>query len=220
MKALVRKAIFLSWFTVIYNLLEGAVSIGFGISDDSVALAGFGVDSLIEVGSALLILWRFRSEASLGSSLAIARERKATLGIGVLFLLLAIMTAVASCLQLKSGSHPETTVPGSVIAIVSLSFMFWLWTSKLKLAHAMNSAAMQMDAACSLACIKLSCVLLIGSLLFVFAPSFWWADSVAALVIAFFIGKEGFQTSRAALKPEFSGGCGCACPNTQQISKK
>ncbi|HAR44191.1 MAG TPA: heavy metal transporter [Bdellovibrionales bacterium] len=218
MRALVQKAIFLSWFTVIYNLLEGAVSIGFGVSDDSVALAGFGVDSLIEVGSALLILWRFRSEASLGSGIAIARERKATLGIGTLFLVLAITTSIASCLQLKSGSHPATTVPGTVIAIVSLSFMFWLWTSKLKLAHAMNSAAMEMDAACSLACIKLSGVLLSGSLVFIIAPSLWWADSVAALVIAFFIGKQGFETTRAALKPEFSGGCGCACAKTPERS--
>ena len=61
--SLIRRAIALSWFTIGYNLLEGAVSIAFGVSDESVALAGFGMDSLIEVASAALILWRFRSEA-------------------------------------------------------------------------------------------------------------------------------------------------------------
>ena len=129
--ALVRRAIALSWFTIGYNLLEGVVSIAFGVRDDSVALAGFGVDSLIEVASAVLILWRFRVEAHVDSPISVSRERKATLGIGVLFLFLAAMTALASFFQLRAGSHPATTVPGLVIAAVSLSFMLWFTTVRL-----------------------------------------------------------------------------------------
>lgn len=206
---LVRRAIFLSWFTIGYNLLEGAVSIAFGVSDDSISLAGFGVDSLIEVASAVLILWRFRSEAHVGSEFSLERERKATLGIGILFLLLALITAGASVFQLRAGSHPATTVPGLVISALSLSFMFWLWSAKRRVAGQLDSASMMQDAACSLACIKLSVVLFAGSLLYVVAPSMWWADSAAALMIAFLIGKEGLVTVEAARHPEFSGGCGC-----------
>ena len=181
--ALVRRAVLLSWFTIAYNLVEGVVSISFGLSDDSVALAGFGADSLVEVASAFLVLWRFRDVISL------KREKRATLGIGILFLLLAILTGVASFIQLKSGSHPDTTIPGIVISALSLSFMYFLWSSKMKIGKALNSATVMKDADCSLACIKLSAVLFIGSLLYWMVPSLWWADSAAALLLAGLIGR-------------------------------
>jgi len=205
----IKTAIALSWFTIVYNLLEGMVSIGFGISDDSIALAGFGVDSLIEVASAILILWRFRSEAGLNAQISLEKERRATLGIGILFLLLALGTIAASAFQLRALSHPATTWPGLIIALISLSFMVWLWKAKQKVAAELNSAAMQMDAQCSLACIKLSSVLFSGSVLFVLVPSLWWADAIAAILIGMLIGKEGWETIRAARDPRFSGGCGC-----------
>lgn len=207
---LVRRAIFLSWFTITYNLLEGVVSIAFGVGDESVALAGFGVDSLIEVASAALILWRFRGEACIGSEISVSRERKATLGIGVLFLLLAAVTAAASLFQLRAGSHPATTVPGLVISTLSLSFMFWLWSAKRKVAGQLDSASVMKDADCSLTCIKLSVVLFAGSLVFTVSPALWWADALAALALAALIGKEGWETVEAARHPEFSGGCGCS----------
>lgn len=207
--ALIRKAIFLSWFTIGYNLIEGVVSIAFGVSENSVALAGFGVDSLIEVASAALILWRFRSETHIGSEFSISRERKATLGIGILFLLLSATTAGASIFELKTGSHPATTIPGLVISTFSLSFMYWLWSAKREVARRLNSASMMKDADCSFACIKLSLVLFGGSLMFAAFPVLWWADSAAALMLTLLIGKEGWETITAAQHPEFSGGCGC-----------
>lgn len=211
MNPLIKKAILLSWFTVIYNLLEGIISIAFGIGDDSVALAGFGVDSLIEVASAILILWRFRIESLPDSCISTSPERKATFGIGILFLILTFMTVGASFLQLKSFSHPVTTKPGLIISLISLSFMFFLWASKSKLAKQLDSASMQMDAQCSLSCIKLSGILLVGNLLFTVVPSLWWVDSMAAIFIGLMIGKEGWDTVKAARHPEFSGGCGCSC---------
>ncbi len=207
---LISKAVWLSWFTIGYNLLEGVISISFGLQDDSVALAGFGVDSLIEVASASLVLWRFQGEHGRTKNLSIDRERKTTFGIGILFLLLSAVTLFSSLWQLNLRSHPETTLPGLIISSISLSFMFYLWSAKRKVALELDSSTVMKDAECSLACIKLSIVLFLGSLLFLAIPSLWWADSVAALVIAVYIAKEGWSTIRAARSEEFSGGCGCS----------
>lgn len=207
---LVKRAILLSWFTIAYNLLEGAVSVYFGISGESMALAGFGADSFIEVFSAMLVLWRLRSEAGMSSKPSIDRERKATLGIGALFVLLAATTAVSALVQVRSARHPDTTIPGLAISAVSLSFMVFLWRAKSKVAEGLDSSTVSKDADCSLACIKLSGVLLAGSLLFLVAPALWWADAGAAGLLSVLIMQEGIGTIRSALKPGFSGGCGCA----------
>lgn len=209
-RGLIERAILLSWFTIAYNLIEGAVSIYFGIADDSMALAGFGADSFIEVFSAALVLWRFRAEEGVGAGLPVERERRATLGIGVLFVLLAAGTAAGALAQWRAGGRPDTTVPGLVISVASLSFMFFLWRSKRAVAKGLDSCTVLKDADCSLACIKLSAVLLTGSAVYAAAPALWWADSAAAVVLALFIAAEGAATIRAALKPDFAGGCGCA----------
>lgn len=206
---LVGRVILLSWFTVAYNLLEGLVSVYFGVSEGSMALAGFGADSFIEVFSAALVLWRFRAETA-GACVPVERERRATLGIGALFVALAAATAAAAVLQLREGSHPETTVPGLVISAASLGFMLFLWRAKLRLARELDSATVLKDAACSLACIKLSAVLFAGSLLFLAHPALWRADAAAAAALSLLIGLEGVETIRAALRSDFAGGCGCA----------
>jgi len=198
----------LALITIVYNLLEGFVSMGFGAADGSVALFGFGADSFIEVGSAVLVLWRL--QAGLGSTDPhVKRERGATRGIGLLFLLLAVGTAVGAVFQLVTRRHPETTLPGVVISCVSLVFMVWLWRAKQRAATALDSRTLEGDAACSLACIQLSAVLFLGSVLFLFWPLLWWVDALAALVLSAIIAKEGLQGIRAASRPDFSGGCGC-----------
>ena len=210
----VSKAVRLSWLTVVYNVVEGLVSIGFGIRDDSVALAGFGVDSFIEVASALVVLWRFRGELGLSGSLALADERRATRVIGWLFVALSVGTAAASAFKIWRHEGPDTTIPGVVISLASLAFMFYLWTAKRTVARALDSATVAKDADCSLACIKLSFVLLFGSLLYWLSPSWWWVDSAAAIALAFLIGREGVATVRAAAREDFRGGCGCSdCPD-------
>lgn len=200
------RARLLAWFTVSYNLFEGLVSIGFGVHDDSVALWGFGLDSLVEVASALVVLWRLRGDLH---TRATQRERTATLAIGGLFLLLALSISAGSALQLRAGRHPDTTVPGMVIAAASLSFMVWLWRAKRATARALDSRALEGDAACSLACIQLSAVLLAGSAVYALVPRLWWADAIAGLGLAILIAREGISMLRAARKPDFQGGCGC-----------
>ena len=204
------RARFLAYFTVGYNLVEGLVSMSFGWADESLALFGFGADSFIEVGSALVVLWRLKGEGVEGcATRRLARERRAALAIGILFLLLALGTALGAGLQLASLKTPHTTLPGLVVSLVSLGFMFGLWRAKLGAAKALDSRTLEGDAACSLACIQLSTVLFAGSLLFLMVPALWWVDGVAALVLAGFIGKEGVQGIRGALREDFTGGCGC-----------
>jgi divalent metal cation (Fe/Co/Zn/Cd) transporter len=201
-----RRAWLLAWFTVGYNLLEGAVSIYFGVGDDSVALWGFGIDSFIEVASAVVVMVRLRHGFA---SKATQAERRATAAIGRLFLFLALVVALGAILQLTGHRHPPTTLPGLVIAAASLSFMGFLWRAKLAAAKALDSAALLGDAACSLACIQLSLVLFSGSLLFLASPALWWIDGAAAIVLAALIAREGWGMVAAARKPEFSGGCAC-----------
>lgn len=198
-----RRALWLSALTIGYNLLEGLVSMAFGWAGDSVALFGFGADSFIEVASALLVLWRLMDHADP------KRERKATLAIGGLFLLLALGIAGGALWQLYSRVHPPTTLPGLVIALLSLSFMAFLWQAKRATARALDSATLAADAACSLACLQLSGVLFAGSLAFMLAPTLWWVDAAAALGLAILIAKEGVGMARAARSQDFTGGCGC-----------
>jgi divalent metal cation (Fe/Co/Zn/Cd) transporter len=200
---------YLALFTIFYNLLEGLVSMGFGWADDSMALFGFGADSFIEVGSALLVLWRLRGDEVGCASERLQRERRAAMGIGSLFVLLALGTSIGAVIQLASHHHPETTVPGLLVSVLSLGFMFWLWKSKRRAAKALDSRSLEGDAACSLACIQLSTVLFAGSLTFLLAPALWWVDAGAALVLSAFIAREGLSSIRASLKPDFTGGCGC-----------
>jgi divalent metal cation (Fe/Co/Zn/Cd) transporter len=199
----------LAWVTVAYNLLEGLVAMAFGVSDESLALFGFGADSFIEVGSALLVLWRLRDEGPCRSAGRVARERRAVAGIAVLFLALALGTAAGALLQLAARRHPETTVPGLVIALVSICFMLWLWRAKRRTAEALSSRTLAGDAACSLVCVKLSLVLLAGSVLYLVTPVLWWADAVAALALAALIAREGWEMLAASRRPDFDGGCGC-----------
>ncbi|MRR08594.1 heavy metal transporter, partial [bacterium] len=119
MNDLVKSARRLAWFTVGYNIVEGLVSVAFGISDDSISLFGFGLDSFIEVFSAVIVLWRLRREFGSGAG-SIQRERLATRGIGILFVVLTAVIMVNSTLRLINRVHPETALPGIVISLASL----------------------------------------------------------------------------------------------------
>ena len=198
-----RRALWLAGLTIGYNLIEGLVSMHFGWADDSVALFGFGADSFIEVASALLVLWKLLDHGNL------ARERKATGAIGWLFLWLGAGVAGGALLQLAGRRHPPTTVPGLVISVLSLAFMVFLWRAKRTAARALDSATVAADAACSRACIQLSAVLFLGSLVYLARPALWWADAVAALALALLIAREGLGMVRAARSACFTGGCGC-----------
>jgi divalent metal cation (Fe/Co/Zn/Cd) transporter len=208
-EAWLRQATTLAWITIGWNVLEGLVAMGFGVAEESVALFGFGVDSWIEVGSAVVVLWRLAGER--GAVRALDRERRATQGIGVLMGLLGVGIAAGGAQAIASGGHPATTVPGVVVAALSLLFMAFLWRAKVRVADGLGSRAMKADAACSRACMQLSVVLLAGSALYAVAPAMWWADGVAAIALGFLVGREGVENWREARKPQFEGGCCSGC---------
>lgn len=195
---LLKRVQFLSVFTIVYNCIEGIASVYFGISESSSSLVAFGADSFIETFSAAVVLWHFNKPDR--------KDEVALKLIAGLFFVLGILTVLGAGLQLKSGTHPVTTLPGIIISLISLSFMWFLYSSKMKVGTALQSETVLKDAACSLACIQLSVVLFVGSVLFQFFPSFWWLDAVAAIVIAYYIFKEGRETYLAS-----KGEDCCAC---------
>lgn len=202
------RALWLAWLTIAWNVVEGVVAMGFGLADESIALFGFGVDSWIEVTSAIVVLWRLRGESGRGGALTLDRERRATQRIGVLMGLLGFGMSFGGVVALAEGAHPATTLSGVAVSVASLALMAFLWQAKVRTAEALGSATLRADAACSRACMQLSVVLLVGSALYAVAPALWWADAVAAVALGFLVGREGWQSWRAARAEAFDGG-GC-----------
>ena len=197
-------ALFLAVFTVFYNIVEGLVSVGFGVSDETLALFGFGLDSFIEVISGIGIWHMIKRIRSQGIENRDRFERTALLVTGVAFFILAGGMAVTVAINLYSGHRPETTLWGIVISLISILTMSLLVSFKLKTGKKLNSAAGVADAKCTKTCLILSVILLASSGFYeIFKIGYF--DSLGALGIAFYAFKEG----REAL--EKSKGKFCSC---------
>lgn len=186
-------------FTIAWNSLEGLIAITAGGFAGSVALIGFGLDSLIEVTSGAALLWRLRHESD-----DMRRERAEQTAlriVGICFLALALYISIDSAGILRSREAPERSLPGIVLAAVSLVAMPLLSRAKRRVAATLDSSAMRADAKQTEFCTWLSAILL-GGLLLNALFGFWWADPLAGLVMAPVIAREGIQ----ALK-----GKTCAC---------
>lgn len=208
---LVKRALWLAGLTIAWNVVEGVVAMGFGAAEESLALFGFGVDSFVEVGAAIIVFWRLRGENGRGSLMDRSRERLGTGLVGGLLLLLALGVTGGAIAQLLTGSHPASTLPGLIVSALSIGLMVFLWRAKDRVARQLDSRTLLADAACSRSCLQLSVVLFAGSLLYLAVPMLWWVDAVASLVLAGLIGWEGWGSIQAARKPEFDGCCGGGC---------
>jgi divalent metal cation (Fe/Co/Zn/Cd) transporter len=190
---LVTKGRRLEYFTIAYNSLEGLIAVVAGLVAGSIALVGFGFDSLIEVTSGAALLWRLHSDADESR-----RERieAVTLRIvGVLFLVLAAYVSYDSVKSLIWREQPHESIPGIILAIASLIVMPLLVRSKRKVARVIKSAALMADSKQTELCTYLSAILLAGLLLNA-VVGWWWADPVAALVMVPIIVKEGIEGLR------------------------
>jgi len=203
-----KRALIVAVCTVLYNLLEGVVSLVTGSGDESISLLGFGFDSIIEVFSAFVVLWRFQKEdkASEREHL-VKKERRATLIIGSLLVLLALTATAGSIYSLVERRTPSSTLAGFVISIGSIFCMCLLYYNKLKISVVLRSSTIEKDAECSFSCIQLSLVLFVSSLIFLISNKIWWIDSASAILISGFIAREGYSAIKGALSEDFDGGC-------------
>ena len=190
-------ALVLGWFTVFYNILEGLVSVFFGIGDETLTLFGFGVDSFIEVMSGVGIvamILRIRKNPDIPRS---QFEKTALRITGASFMILAASLAVTAIYNLIVGHRPETTIAGLIISIISIMVMWALVLAKRKVGHALNSAPILADANCTLVCIYMSLVLLVASLIYELT-GFGFLDSLGALGLVYFSYKEGRESFEKA----------------------
>lgn len=187
----------LEYFTVGWNVTEAAVAIGAGLLAGSIALIGFGVDSVIESLSGLVLLWRLRSHEA-----DERRERLALRLVGVSFLILAAYVAYDAAHTLIRRELPDASFVGIGLSIVSLIVMPLLARAKRRVAARLDSAALAADSRQTDLCAYLSAILL-GGLVLNAALGWWWADPVAALIMVPIIVREG----RQALRGEVCSDC-------------
>lgn len=184
-----RAALRLEWFSLGWNALETVVGLAAGIAAGSVALVGFALDSVVEASSAAVLVWRLRSERS-GRRTAEDAERRAVRLVAVAFVALAAYVGGRAAYDLALGSRPDESVPGIVLAVVSLVVMPPLAAAKRRAARGLGSVALEADSTQTSLCTFLSGFLLVG-LVANSAFGWWWADPVAGLAIAAAAAREG-----------------------------
>ena len=190
-----RRAQLLAAVSVSYNLVEAVIAIAAGLVAGSIALVGFGLDSIVEVSSGLIILWQFRHP------LPESRERRALRLMALSFFGLAAYVSFESVRALASGHEPEPSPVGIGLAAASLAIMPFLSWAQRRTGRSLGSNAVIADSTQTLLCTYLSAVLLAGLVLN--ATLGWsWADPIAGLVIAGVAAREGLEAWR---------GEGCAC---------
>ncbi len=189
----IRRGRLLEYFTVGYNSLEGVIAIAFGILAGSIALVGFGFDSVIEVISGFALLWRLYGDAD--ESRRERMEERALRIVGVSFFILGAYVTFEAVKALVRREAPEESIVGIVLAAVSVVVMPLLVRAKRRVARSIGSAAMHADATQTQICTYLSAILL-GGLVLNATLGWWWADPLAALVMVPIIVKEGWEAVR------------------------
>jgi divalent metal cation (Fe/Co/Zn/Cd) transporter len=188
---LVRRAKLLAWVGLGWHGIEAAVAITAGIVAGSIALVGFGADSLIESVAGVVLLWRFAASRSASES----AERRAQRLIGVSFYVLAVYIAVEAVRTLAGGHHPDVSYVGIGLAAVTLVTMPPLALAKARVGERLGSSATKSEGRQNMVCAYLSAALLVGLGANAVA-GWWWADPVTAFVIAAVAVREGREAWR------------------------
>ncbi len=183
-----RSALALAWATIAWNSLEAVIAIASGAEAGSIALVGFGLNSIVEVGSAIVVVWQF-------SGADAEREQRALKLIAGSFFVFAAYVTAQAVWDLVARSQPAESVPGIVLAALSLVVMPVLAVAKRRVGHRMSSRTVVADSGQTMLCSYLSAVLLVG-LVANATLGWWWADPVAALVIAVLAVREGREAWR------------------------
>jgi len=190
-KSLVRQAKLLAWLGIAWHGIEATIAVLAGIAAGSIALIGFGADSLVESFAGFVVIWRF-AETRASSTEAESRAQRL---IGAAFWLIAVYVAIEAIRSLIGGDHPESSYVGIALAAVTLATMPMLAAAKARVGERLGSSATKSEGRQNLLCAYLSAGLLVGlganALL-----GWWWADPVTALAIAAVAVNEGREAWR------------------------
>lgn len=188
--ALIRQAFLLEYVTLVWMAIEAAVAIGFGIAAGSLTLTAFGIDSLIELISAAVLVWRLTVELQHGVSFGEQAEKAASrIGGALLFALAAYVVGSAGWkLWVQQGA--EFSLPGLIVSVLAIPIMYLLSRRKLQVARALGSRALRTDAVESITCGWLALVVVIALVAQLLVDA-WWVDAVASLAIVWFLIREG-----------------------------
>jgi divalent metal cation (Fe/Co/Zn/Cd) transporter len=208
-----RRARLLAATSVSYNALEAIIAISAGLVAGSIALVGFGFDSVVEVSSGLIILWQFSHR------LPESRERTAQRAMAFAFAALALVVGVESVRSLVTGAQPDASPVGIALTVASLIVMPFLSWAQRRTGRALGSAAVVADGTQTSLCAWLSAAVA-GGLLLNATLGWYWADPVAALIVAGVAARESVEAWKGedccaparpgATGPDASDGCGCA----------
>lgn len=192
--ALRRRARLLVWATIVWNTVEAVIAIGAGAAASSGALVSFGLDSTIEVSAALVALWYLRGDDD-------ERGERAGRLIGVSFWALATWVTFDASTDLLTGDRPDTSTVGIALTAISVVVMPALAVAKRRTGERLASSALVAESNETLICAYLSVAVLLGLSLNA-ALDWWWADPVAALVVATIAAREGLEAWRGELLDE------------------
>ena len=190
-----KKALSLSYFTVAYNLIEGVLSLVFGYLAGSIALVGFGFDSFVESLSGFVMIWRFRKHGKITKEEEARVELKATRLVAYTFFGLSSYVIYEAVTKLFYQETSNPSLPGIIIAGVSVAVMPVLFYKKYRLGKRIGSKSLVADSKETLACMVLSVALLIG-LGMNYYYGLWQADPIVGLVVAGYLIREGAGTLR------------------------
>lgn len=193
--ALIRQAFRLEYLTLAWMTIEAAVAIASGLAAQSLVLLAFGLDSLIELVSAGVLVWRLVIELRHGQSFAEAAERRASRIGGALLFTLAAYVVITACWKLSMQKGAEFSTPGLIVCVLAVPVMYYLSKSKIRLADALGSRALRADAVESITCGWLAFVV-VAALLAQVATGLWWIDPVASLGVVWFLVREGREAWR------------------------
>jgi divalent metal cation (Fe/Co/Zn/Cd) transporter len=191
---LVRRGLLLNYVSLGYNAIEAIVAVVAGILAGSVALLGFGLDSVVEVTSSAAAQWRLRADVDSGHRERV--ERSSSRIIGLSFLALAVYVSYEGAMTLLHRERPEQSIVGLAILTLSVIVMPWLARQKRLVARQLESRALESDAKQTSLCAYLSVIALAGvglNALF----GYWWADPVAAIAMVPIIAQEGIEGIRS-----------------------
>lgn len=205
-ETLYKWAFVLAYITIGYNIIEGVISIFFGLEDDTLSLFGFGIDSFVEVISGIGIFHMLIRVKNNNGETRNSFENTALKITGISFYLLTLGLTITAVYNLVIGHKPETTFWGIVISIISIITMSLLIYYKLKVGRSLESNAIIADANCTKTCLYLSISLLLASLGYEITK-IGGLDSFGALAIAWFSFKEGKETIE---KVKTGKECNCA----------